>query len=189
MKTTILLTLLLTGTVQPARAATDTVKASWQQYFYGGPNYKRYECLAAKDALVDFLSVIGAKSVRADCSWTWGLSASWETLAPYKQNKSRESVDGLLSGESASALLPGVSRAWRSLAADPAPIDARWQPASLQRFMSDLRQCNIYVSVLDYLFDNQPVRSGNQTVFCRTGSSYVNYQFQYLEPLNQTPTR
>lgn len=126
--------------------ASAQVPARWTAASYAGPNYRRYECLHAKDALTQILSAAGARAVRTDCSWSYGLSASWEALTPAK--------DGTAA--------------------------AAWASARVQASLSDVRACNIYSDVLDYLLENLPVRRGNLSVFCQTGSSFISADFEHL---------
>ncbi|MEK7859020.1 MAG: hypothetical protein AAB320_07750 [Elusimicrobiota bacterium] len=127
-------------------ASAEIVPARWVAAAYGGPNYRRYDCLHAKDALAEILSAVGARAVRADCSWSYGLSASWEALAPVKEGA----------------------------------VPAAWTSVRVSRSVSDLRACNIYSDVLEHLLENLPVRRGNLSVFCQTGSSFISADFQRL---------
>lgn len=171
---------LLFTALGAAAAETKPIKAEWKSYYYDGPNYRRYQCANAMSAVEEILSIIDARKVYTKCSWNYGLSADWEALTLVKEDPSAKAITAIFSPRVGP--FRGLDSKWRELSGEGGVIEARWQTVSLQRRMSDLRACNTYVRVLDYLLDELPVRNISQTVFCNTGSSYIHVRFDYLRP-------
>ncbi len=178
MRTAIIAALFF-GTLGARAAETGTVKAEWKSFYYDGPNYRRYECASALSVLRDFLSVIDARKVSSRCSWNYGLSADWQALVPVKESGGAKAIGAMLS--SGEGPFAGIGEKWRELA-EGGRLEARWQSVALQYSMNDLRACNTYMNVLDYLLDELPVRNVSSTVFCSSGSSFIRVQFDYLRP-------
>ncbi len=165
---------------------TTAVKATWAHYKYAGPDYRRYDCATAEQALGDLLSMISARHVHRNCSWDRGLSADWEALAPIKEDKIKGRVEAFLKTEEGGRQrwLSGLGERWQSLdtgGKGEEPIDSVWLAAASQRFIPDVWVCNIYSQIFDYLLDTLPVRNVSQTFFCNPGSSSISVSFEYLE--------
>ncbi len=171
---------LLFTALGAAAAETKPIKAEWKSYYYQGPTYRRYECANAMSAVEEVLAIIDARKVYTKCSWNYGLSADWEALTLVKEDPSGKAIGMMFS--SRVGPFTGLDSKWRELSGKEGVIEARWQTISLQRRMNDLRACNTYVRVLDYLLDELPVRNISQTVFCNTGMSYIHVRFDYLRP-------
>ncbi len=177
-----MLALLLFGaSAGAAQPAPGTVAAVWKPYRYAGPNYRYYDCAYARMALEDILGSTGARRVRAGCSWNYGLSASWESVAPERDNAARLRLEAAVLG--AAGPLPGAAQRWSEIAPAPETVSARWAAATVFKSIGDLRACNVEADVMDYLFSELPVRNVTWTVFCNSGSGVIQSRFEYLEPM------
>lgn len=171
----ILLTLLLAN----AAAEPAPVKAVWKSYQYAGPDYRRYDCGPALSALDALLTAMDAREVRKGCSWNYGISASWEALAPLKQDAPESRVASLMKtlSKSAEGWLGGKARDWKDDS-----VDAQWGQAQLQVNPGPGRACQVYAEVLDYLLETLPVRKVSSQVFCDGGSGMISVSLEYLAP-------
>ena len=158
-------------------AAQSPVKAVWKSYEYDGPRYRGYECVPSLHAVQDVLDLIRGRRRAAQCSWSMGVDARWEALAPAKPESLAvarlvRSLDGK------APWLIGLDEKWSEGA--PAEVDAVWARGTIHRTISDLRDCNIYSETMDYLLERLPVRGVQQSVFCQPGSSWISVSFEFL---------
>jgi hypothetical protein len=160
--------------------APETITAAWKPFRYSGPNHRYDDCAYARMALEDLLASTGARRVRADCSWNYGLSASWESLAPEGNVAARRRLENAVLG--AAGPLPGAARRWSEIAPLPETVQARWVAATVFKSVGDLRACNVEAEVMEHLLSELPVRNVAWTVFCNPGSGVIQSRFEYLDP-------